>query len=309
MEAIKDASLVRNTYVNLAEKMSRIPNSEDDSVSQYNEFLSKDERHWIDITTIHDMSLGRFKRIHPSSLGAGTRHEVAIVESSTDMINFLLVDKGNRPSDLYFGWVSESGEFFRVFWTNDTAMLEIFSVYFSSLLASSVEHIEINYNSSEKYLAKAESLLGRWVCVPQIGRMNKVSRFQSYSVVNVWIEGGRWRVRSDIFNVDSSRKTRVIESEVAISQAEKIFFEGVSRSVGDTQRTTTFGQFKLAPDFENMMIGTYVAEDAKTVSRLFGYRVDATFSQTSFESVKPIIQEILKHKDLVNAGDWNSVSN
>lgn len=307
LERIKDANLVRNTYVNLAEKMSRIPNLERDSVAQYNSFLSKDARHWIDVTTIQDMSLGRFRDIKPERIGVGTRHEVSIIESSTDIINFLLIDKKNKPSDLYFGWVNESGEYFRVFWTNDSAMLEIFSVYFSSLLASSVEHIEIDYKNESRYIAKSDALLGRWVCVPQIDRMNKITRFKSYSVVDISIIGGRWVIRSDVYNKDSSRIIRVIESESAISQSGSVFFEGTSRSVGGTQKTITFGQFKLAPDYDDMMIGTYVAEDAKTVSRLFAYRVENTFSVTDFESVKPFIQKIIEQEDLVNADDWRLV--
>jgi len=305
LEKIKDANLVRNTYVNLAEKMSRVPSSEADSVKQYNEFLSQDERHWIDITTTQDMNLGRYKKIKPRKVGIGSRHEVSIVNAQTDIINFLLIDKNNAPTDVFFGWVGESGEYFRVFWTNNQAMLEAFGGYFSSLRKASVEDIEIDYKGGASYRSQSDMLIGRWVCVPQIERMTRTDIFKTYSILDISMSNGKWMVRSEVFKAANKQRIRVIESDMAMSHGSSLFFEGISRSVGGTQRTITFGQFKVAPDYDDMLIGTYVAEDATTVSRLFAYRADEKIEGTDFQKITPIMKKIIDRPDLVRAEDWN----
>lgn len=304
LEKIGGANSVRNTYVNLAEKMSRLPSSSEDALQQYSKFLSQDERHWIDVTTIQDINLGRYRNINIENLGKGSRHDVFIIDSKIDILNFIIIDKNNSPSDVFFGWVGESGEYFRVFWTNNQAMLEAFSGYFSTLRASAIEDIEIQYQESVRYKTKSDALIGRWLCVPQIERMTSYKMFRTYSILEISMERGNWIVKSDVYNSANGQRIRVIESDTAMSQEDNIFFEGVSRSVGGTQRNVTFGQLKLVPDYDDMIVGTYVAEDANTVSRFFSCRVDDTVSEKKYETIIPVIKKILSRRDVVRADDW-----
>ncbi|MEO1724950.1 MAG: hypothetical protein AAFR84_21445, partial [Pseudomonadota bacterium] len=138
-DKIKSGKNVKNTLINLADRMSKVPGAEEVVISQYDEFLSRDGGLWSDITTIQDIKSGRFKKISPKRIGSSTRHEIALIPSTTNTINFLMIESYNQDVDLFFGWVDEVGDVFRVFWTNDSAMILLFTNHYRLLKSHLIE--------------------------------------------------------------------------------------------------------------------------------------------------------------------------
>ena len=81
------ASICRNTLVNVAKDISLI--QETATVSQIKRFLENEDKKWIDVTTVRDMQYGRYERLRGTAFGRGSSFDVALIESSSMIPNYL----------------------------------------------------------------------------------------------------------------------------------------------------------------------------------------------------------------------------
>ena len=134
------ASICRNTLVNVAKDISLI--QETATVSQIKRFLENEDKKWIDVTTVRDMQYGRYERLRGTAFGRGSSFDVALIESSSMIPNFLIIEDVERATDVFFGWIPDEDGRIEVFWTQHPSLLGLFQRYYRHLFKSHVELYE-----------------------------------------------------------------------------------------------------------------------------------------------------------------------
>lgn len=285
--SLQGAETVKNTYVNLSKAHGKNSQFEDRILSHYRSALTTSPgRKWLDITTHADSYDGRYDRIILPSDCLGL-HRVYIVDSQTEIMNFLLIEKNGNPYEVYFGWIMGNTDQMEIFRSNEPALLDLFENYFRNIRDSAIEYVDVSYSNDEVRLpSKSRQLVGCWLSVSVAKNIRVPKDFQRYSIMKISIPEGKWKVELIVYRLINGiyEKEAKIESNIAQVYEGSIFFEYLKKDIMGFGIGEGFSNYRITQISSDIMFGQYMRPGSKTLAKSFATKIS---------------------DDDLNDGDWN----
>lgn len=138
---LREAKVVRNTFVQLGGHADPKTESYMSIVKAYEEFLSKPSAEWYDIVSLRELYDPRFREIFKNNSSRAPtqpipgKHWIAVLRHNVPLINFILIsDRNGDMNRVYFGWVvDDTNRSSPVCHTTDPAIVGMFVRYFEML--------------------------------------------------------------------------------------------------------------------------------------------------------------------------------
>ena len=259
-KSIVEADTIKNTYINLSKNYNSDSKVGLAAVNLYNTFLSRStDNTWIDITTYEDLNEGRYAKVGQKTDVIGN-HEIVITDSSKDIINFTIAEKERSPFEVYFGWVSNSNDDYKIFYTKEAAFLDLFSDYFAVLRKRSVESFKVDYSKkATKIPSTTNKLLGSWLMLSNKDKpLENSDEFGAFSIMTIKIEDGAWYVGVNNYSRRPFRQTSKVESKHVLAYGKSVFYEYVKRTIIGELVEEGHGQYSIADFSEDIIVGAYM---------------------------------------------------
>ena len=295
-KSISDSNIVKNTYVNISKYYGTQTNIGKSAIRQYEEFLShSDPRHWIDITTYGDIHEGRFNRVQLDGRAQG-RHTIHIVNSETDIINFLIVEKDNVPVELFFGWIADATDNIHIFQTKERIIIDLFENYFNLLRGRAIECFDVDYKKDEALLpSRTNNLIGKWVSVSLVKSIKSVDDFNRYSILEIKIKEGVWTLKVEVHEKNPHKKVSIITTSHAQAYGRSIFYEFQRRDLLNSIEEEGLGTYSVSEISDDIIGGVYVIPGKGKLVRTYAVRMSQDDAlKKSYE-----IDDIKRYLDLL----------
>ena len=301
-KSILDADTVKNTYVNISKYYGAETSIGKGAISQYEAFLGKSEgSHWIDITTYGDIHEGRFDSVNLQGRNHG-QHTIHIVNSETDIINFLLVEKNNSPIEVYFGWIADATDSIRIFQTREASIIDLFENYFNLLRSRSIEVFDADYRREKALLpSRTNTLIGRWLTVSLVKNVKSADEYNRYSILEIKIDEGAWSVDVEIYEREPHMKVSVISTKHAQAYGRSIFYEFVRRDVLNDIQEEGLATYSVTEISNDIISGVYVIPGKGKLVRTHAVRLseeDSKARRTDSAAMKKYIEQLWQTPEL-----------
>lgn len=292
---LSNATICRNTLVNIAKD---IPYSHEAStIIQIKNFIKGDKRRWMDVTTFRDMQFGRYDRLKSAEIGSGTRYEVAIVDSSSLIPNFLILEDDERATDLFFGWIPDEDGRIEVFWTQEQHILGLFQQYYRHLFRSHIELIESESKHELLIKSRLENFYGTWLCIARERTITSVSKLNRYSLIKIEMGAdGAWRLDIDVVEVASEIAIKIVKSEVVNIHKDRLFYEGTYYDLSDEKTAPTFGYFRPSDEYKDFLVGRYLSEDGESMVGNIAMRLSKSAKEEISDCISTKLEELINKK-------------
>ncbi|MEO1219906.1 MAG: hypothetical protein AAFY42_00970 [Pseudomonadota bacterium] len=286
---IKNCDTVKNTFVKLSHNRSRNPSFQGSMVSLYNEFLANPANRWIDVTTHSDLTDHRYDRIRVSNETNGS-FDIIVVDSSSDIINFVILEKRDKTTEVYFGWVKGSTDATEIFRTRDRSMISLIENYYRALTASPLEKTPAEFVGGVPQIsATSKVLFGKWCAISVANEIQTVADIEKFSIVEIGAEGGRYFVNAKIYAQTSAsvELTARIESEAAYLRDNCMSYEFIRKNIGNLPEGAGIG--KLQPtDINDVIAGVYVRTDSALAVPINAVRLSDDFPSGNLKNINSV---------------------
>lgn len=170
-ESIKQATYVRNTFLNMGGVTHYSQDREQEILKIYEGFLRENPNHtWIDLVSVNEVHEFRHKRIFANTISSFGRHEIKVLRTNMPIVNFIILEnEATGYREVYFGWVNDKKPIpSQIFRSSDSAVLSIFSRQFDAMEANKVgTSFEVDYSCLPQLRGQNHDLLvdkkGVWI--------------------------------------------------------------------------------------------------------------------------------------------------
>lgn len=296
IQAMKNADTVKNTYVNLCGFYKDNLEASAEAIKQYKKHLAGNPKNrWYDITTYSDFFDGRYSKLSLSKDSG--KHRAYIVDSNTQIINFLLLEKDGEPMEVFFGWISDEGERPYIFQTSEPEILSLFSLYFKNLQSEAIEQFDIESSGeTASNNSVAGRLVGSWVSLTPIKDAKTPEDYYFYAVLNITPQKGKWKLEIDVFDVQGDRIHSKIEADRVFFFGDHVSFDGYRHDMRTQDRTPTSGVFYVDVSTTDRLVGRYSGANGRShtlrAARISSSSVDAR--SVFFGDVHSLIAKLIK---------------
>lgn len=228
--ALKESTLVKNTYVNLHQITGASTVDGKDVSRWYQEFLDRGARlKWIDVTGVGDFLDGRYHRINLAASAIDATHELNIISDSLPIINFMIIEKPRASADVFFGWLQDDSAQSTVYHSDDPRIGTLFANYFNLLCSyrkASVTKVDYSLVASDRFGGLAiENIRGIWLSVSANKSITNASQYTKYSIIKIGFVNGEWKVDGVVYERANLRPVQNIKSVSASVLENGIFYQ------------------------------------------------------------------------------------
>lgn len=270
-KSISEADTVRNTFINLSPYYHDRDSENLRAATDYGDLLfSGREKNWIDITTYADLTGPRYRLLRQvlaerieQGVPSGNL-SIRVCDVNSEFLNFMIFERGDKPFEVYFGWIGREGARPDIFRSNEAELVLFFAQHFRNLERQAVEKLD-NVNLGElTATSQAFHLIGTWISVPQISSARAASSYDFYSVVSISSDRSGWQVNADIYSKKAERVLRQVRSARVSFYGDHLSYTGDMESLKDKTFSNTSGTYMSHATERNRLHGKVIGRDGST---------------------------------------------
>lgn len=294
---LENSDTVQNSYINISDVNGPHDRRGRDVIKWYEQFLDS-ERHvkWIDVVGVKDFKSERYHQINLENADRNSKHELHIIENERPIINFLVLGKGHKKTDVFFGWL-RIDQSMRVYRSRDENLIKMFSSHFDELTKSAIACVEVDYSKSDGQQRFSnlfiESVEGTWVGArhPIEGVLPK-----HFFTLQVEFVDGTWKVNGGVYRYNNREKVYRIQHEYAALFEDELRYR--FKLIEKAASLNGSGSLRISDNVLEGSFVNYVAGDQK--SRPYSaYKVSDSAIEYE-DGVRTVFEEALQNFNFRN---------